>query len=78
MKKGLYEQDKKKKTFNDSKLDLKFFLPDFCYTPRMQASQPSQGDIGLGMNRRPSFSESSSVEIPEFLRKKGRSRYPRA
>lgn len=32
-----------------------------------------------GFNRRStSFSEGSSVEIPEFLRKKGRSRYPRA
>lgn len=45
---------------------------------RPQASQLAQGDGSLGANRRPSFSESSSVEIPEFLRKKGRSRYPRA
>lgn len=44
----------------------------------LQASQIAQGDAGHGINRRPSFSESSSVEIPEFLRKKGRSRYPRA
>ncbi|KAJ8431503.1 hypothetical protein Cgig2_003252 [Carnegiea gigantea] len=45
---------------------------------RPQASQLAQGDGSLGANRRPSFSEGSSVEIPEFLRKKGRSRYPRA
>lgn len=44
----------------------------------LQASQVTPGDAGLGMNRRPSFNEGSSVEIPEFLRKKGRSRYPRA
>lgn len=44
----------------------------------LQVSQLTQGDIGFGVNRRPSFSEGSSVEIPEFLRKKGRSRYPRA
>lgn len=41
--------------------------------------QISQGDAGLGMNRRPpSLLEDGSFEIPEFLRKKGRSRYPRA
>ncbi|KAK9757163.1 hypothetical protein RND81_01G144800 [Saponaria officinalis] len=39
----------------------------------LQASQAAQGDV----NRRPSLSESISVEIPEFLRKKGRSRYSR-
>ncbi|XP_017977266.1 PREDICTED: cell division protein FtsZ homolog 2-2, chloroplastic [Theobroma cacao] len=44
----------------------------------LQAGQLAQGDIGLGINRRPSFSEGGSVEIPEFLKKKGRSRYPRA
>lgn len=45
----------------------------------LQASQLVQGDVTLGMNRRPSsFNEGGSVEIPEFLRKKGRSRYPRA
>ncbi|EXB88711.1 Cell division protein FtsZ-2-2-like protein [Morus notabilis] len=39
----------------------------------------AQGDIGLGINRRPSsFTDGSSVEIPDFLKKKGRSRYPRA
>ncbi|XP_022132933.1 cell division protein FtsZ homolog 2-1, chloroplastic [Momordica charantia] len=43
----------------------------------VQASQ--QGDSNFGINRRPSsFNEGSSVEIPEFLKKKGRSRYPRA
>nr|KAJ0185693.1 hypothetical protein LSAT_V11C900463540 [Lactuca sativa] len=37
-----------------------------------------QADVA-GMNRRsPAFTEGGSVEIPEFLRKKGRSRYPRA
>uniref|UniRef100_A0A7N0TGZ7 Cell division protein FtsZ n=1 Tax=Kalanchoe fedtschenkoi TaxID=63787 RepID=A0A7N0TGZ7_KALFE len=43
---------------------------------QIQTSQMGQGDI----NRRPSssFIEGGSVEIPEFLRKKGRSRYPRA
>ncbi|KAI8014084.1 hypothetical protein LOK49_LG05G00938 [Camellia lanceoleosa] len=45
----------------------------------LQASQLVQGDVTLGMNRRPSsFNEGGAVEIPEFLRKKGRSRYPRA
>ncbi|XP_021764805.1 cell division protein FtsZ homolog 2-1, chloroplastic-like [Chenopodium quinoa] len=44
----------------------------------LQVSQQTQGDGGPGINQRPSFSEASSVEIPEFLRKKGRSRYPRA
>ncbi|XP_057498057.1 cell division protein FtsZ homolog 2-2, chloroplastic-like [Actinidia eriantha] len=45
----------------------------------LQASQLAQGDATLGINRRPSsFNEGGSVEIPEFLRKKGRSRYPRA
>lgn len=45
---------------------------------RPQASQKSHGDLGI--NRRPSssFSEGGSVEIPEFLKKKGRSRFPRA
>ncbi|KVI03561.1 Cell division protein FtsZ [Cynara cardunculus var. scolymus] len=39
---------------------------------------PLQADVA-GINRRsPTFTEGSSVEIPEFLRKKGRSRYPRA
>ncbi|XP_071719804.1 cell division protein FtsZ homolog 2-1, chloroplastic-like [Rutidosis leptorrhynchoides] len=39
---------------------------------------PLQADV-TGVNRRSTtFSEGSSVEIPEFLRKKGRSRYPRA
>lgn len=40
----------------------------------------AQGDLTLGINRRPSsFTEGGgSVEIPEFLKKKGRSRYPRA
>ncbi|XWS59497.1 hypothetical protein CRYUN_Cryun08bG0127300 [Craigia yunnanensis] len=44
----------------------------------LQAGQLAQGDIGLGINRRPSFNEGGSVDIPEFLKKKGRSRYPRA
>ncbi|KAK1427150.1 hypothetical protein QVD17_15833 [Tagetes erecta] len=39
---------------------------------------PVQAD-STGTNRQPStFTEANSVEIPEFLRKKGRSRYPRA
>ncbi|GJS55285.1 cell division protein FtsZ homolog 2-2, chloroplastic-like protein [Tanacetum coccineum] len=42
------------------------------------SGQGGQADLG-GMNRRsPAFTEGGSVEIPEFLRKKGRSRYPRA
>ncbi|PHU06251.1 Cell division protein FtsZ -like protein 2-2, chloroplastic [Capsicum chinense] len=45
----------------------------------LQGNQLAQGDASLGSNRRPaSFLEGGSVEIPEFLRKKGRSRYPRA
>ncbi|KAK1562720.1 hypothetical protein Q3G72_016177 [Acer saccharum] len=45
----------------------------------LQTSQLAQGDVTFGINRRPSsFTEGGSVEIPEFLKKKGRSRYPRA
>ncbi|KAK9170411.1 hypothetical protein Syun_002551 [Stephania yunnanensis] len=45
----------------------------------LQGNQLAYGDANLGMNRRPSsFTEGGSVEIPEFLKKKGRSRYPRA
>ncbi|XP_041024955.1 cell division protein FtsZ homolog 2-2, chloroplastic [Juglans microcarpa x Juglans regia] len=44
----------------------------------LQASQLAQGDSNLGINRRPpSFTDGSSVEIPDFLKKKGRSRFPR-
>ncbi|XP_075638623.1 cell division protein FtsZ homolog 2-2, chloroplastic-like isoform X2 [Castanea sativa] len=44
----------------------------------LQASQLAQGDVSLGFNRRPpAFTDGSSVEIPDFLKKKGRSRYPR-
>ncbi|GKE00219.1 hypothetical protein Tco_1388202 [Tanacetum coccineum] len=40
------------------------------------ATEGAQADVG-GMNRRsPAFTEGGSVEILEFLRKKGRSRYP--
>ncbi|KAL5740068.1 hypothetical protein ACOSQ2_029248 [Xanthoceras sorbifolium] len=45
----------------------------------LQATQLAQGDVTFGTNRRPSsFTEGGSVEIPEFLKKKGRSHYPRA
>ncbi|CAN4109522.1 unnamed protein product [Withania somnifera] len=45
----------------------------------LQGNQLAQGDANLGSNRLPSsFLEGGSVEIPEFLRKKGGSRYPRA
>ncbi|XP_011000927.1 PREDICTED: cell division protein FtsZ homolog 2-1, chloroplastic-like isoform X3 [Populus euphratica] len=37
----------------------------------------AHGDVSLGINRRPSYAEGGSVEIPEFLRKKGRSLFPR-
>ncbi|KAH6837799.1 Tubulin/FtsZ family protein [Perilla frutescens var. hirtella] len=44
-----------------------------------QTNQAGQADSNIGLNRRPSsFLEGGPVEIPEFLRKKGRSRYPRA
>ncbi|KAK8514752.1 hypothetical protein GQ457_02G041220 [Hibiscus cannabinus] len=43
----------------------------------LQAAHVAQGDTGLGINRRP-FNEGSSFDIPEFLKKKGRSRYPGA
>ncbi|EYU35483.1 hypothetical protein MIMGU_mgv1a006376mg [Erythranthe guttata] len=44
-----------------------------------QASQVGQTDTNIGINRRSSsFLEGGSVEIPEFLKKKGRSRFPRA
>ncbi|EOA23950.1 hypothetical protein CARUB_v10017167mg [Capsella rubella] len=41
--------------------------------------QATQADASMGISRRPSssFTEGSSIEIPEFLKKKGRSRYPR-
>ncbi|CAE6076023.1 unnamed protein product [Arabidopsis arenosa] len=41
--------------------------------------QATQADASMGATRRPSssFTEGSSIEIPEFLKKKGRSRYPR-
>ncbi|KAI6674096.1 hypothetical protein NL676_002002 [Syzygium grande] len=45
----------------------------------VQAGQLAQGEVTIGINRpTSSFSEGGSVEIPEFLKKKGRSRYPRA
>ncbi|KAK7267976.1 hypothetical protein RIF29_20657 [Crotalaria pallida] len=45
----------------------------------LQASQITQGETSIGINRRSSsFTDGSLVEIPEFLKKKGRSRYPRA
>ncbi|KAE8664177.1 Cell division protein FtsZ [Hibiscus syriacus] len=44
----------------------------------LQAGQVVQGDTGLGINRRPPFNEGGSFDIPEFLKKKGRSRYPGA
>ncbi|KAJ0969736.1 hypothetical protein J5N97_022613 [Dioscorea zingiberensis] len=42
--------------------------------------QGAQSGQNLGINRHPSssFTEGSILEIPEFLRKKGRSRFPRA
>lgn len=42
--------------------------------------QLGHGDVNLGMNRHPSssFADGGSVEIPEFLKKKGRPHYPRA
>ncbi|CAN1277310.1 Cell division protein FtsZ homolog 2-1, chloroplastic [Linum perenne] len=44
-----------------------------------QASQLASKDVKDGLNRRPfSFTEGGSIKIPEFLMKKGRSRFPRA
>lgn len=45
----------------------------------LQTSQLTQGDTTINFNRRPSsFSDDGSLfEIPDFLKKKGRSRYPR-
>lgn len=44
----------------------------------MQTGQVAAGNVNPGFTRRPaSFSEGGLVEIPEFLRKKGSSRYPR-
>ncbi|CAA2984167.1 cell division homolog 2-1, chloroplastic-like [Olea europaea subsp. europaea] len=44
-----------------------------------QANQLTQKENSFGINRRPASSlDGGSVEIPEFLRKKGHSRYPRA
>ncbi|XP_061361925.1 cell division protein FtsZ homolog 2-1, chloroplastic-like [Gastrolobium bilobum] len=44
----------------------------------IQASQLTQGDTFNGINRRSSsFIDGGLVDIPEFLKKKGRSRYPR-
>ncbi|KAJ6671781.1 CELL DIVISION PROTEIN FTSZ-RELATED [Salix viminalis] len=42
-----------------------------------RGTQRGHGDVSLGTNRRPSDPEGGSVEIPEFLRKKGRSLFPR-
>ncbi|KAF5810033.1 putative tubulin GTPase [Helianthus annuus] len=48
------------------------------FKPQETNDPPHQAD-STGINRRStSFAEVNSVEIPEFLRKKGRSRYPRA
>ncbi|GAB4856463.1 hypothetical protein Ancab_014378 [Ancistrocladus abbreviatus] len=41
----------------------------------LQPSQQAQGDAAFRMNRQPSFGKGTAVEIPEFLRKKGRSCY---
>ncbi|KGN59129.1 cell division protein FtsZ homolog 2-2, chloroplastic [Cucumis sativus] len=43
-----------------------------------QVSQQARGETTYGINRSPSFADGGLVEIPEFLKKKGRSRYPRA
>lgn len=43
----------------------------------MQASQLTQGDTVVS-RRSSTFTDGSLVEIPEFLKKKGRLRYPRA
>ncbi|KAK6936216.1 Tubulin/FtsZ, GTPase domain [Dillenia turbinata] len=42
-----------------------------------RGSQSLHWDVTPGINRHP-FTEGSTVEIPEFLRKKGRPRFPRA
>ncbi|KAG6761906.1 hypothetical protein POTOM_035147 [Populus tomentosa] len=42
-----------------------------------KGTQRAHGDVSLGKNRRPSYAEGGSVEIPEFLRKRGRSLFPR-
>ncbi|MFS8002391.1 putative tubulin GTPase [Helianthus anomalus] len=48
------------------------------FKPQETNDPPHQAD-STGINRRSTtFAEVNSVEIPEFLRKKGRSRYPRA
>ncbi|XP_068661811.1 cell division protein FtsZ homolog 2-2, chloroplastic [Aristolochia californica] len=46
----------------------------------LQGSQHSHGNANTRIGRRPSSSlpDGSPVEIPEFLKKRGRSRYPRA
>ncbi|XP_011007122.1 PREDICTED: cell division protein FtsZ homolog 2-1, chloroplastic-like isoform X2 [Populus euphratica] len=44
---------------------------------KMQGTQRAHGDVSLGTNRRPPYTDGGSVEIPEFLRKKGRSLFPR-
>uniref|UniRef100_A0A5B7AKL1 Uncharacterized protein n=1 Tax=Davidia involucrata TaxID=16924 RepID=A0A5B7AKL1_DAVIN len=44
-----------------------------------QTEGRGQRDVTVGINRRSSsFTEDGSMEIPEFLKKKGRSRYPQA
>ncbi|KAL8225169.1 hypothetical protein R6Q57_017726 [Mikania cordata] len=43
-----------------------------------QTLQGGQADVGGMYRRSPAFTEGGLIEIPEFLRKKGRSRYPRA
>ncbi|WVY97895.1 hypothetical protein V8G54_030046 [Vigna mungo] len=43
-----------------------------------QATQLTQADSSFGINRRSSSFNDGLFEIPEFLKKKGGSRYPRA
>jgi cell division protein FtsZ len=43
----------------------------------MQTSQLTQGDT-IASRRSSAFTDGGFVEIPEFLKKKGRLRYPRA
>ncbi|KAL6005254.1 Cell division protein FtsZ [Asimina triloba] len=48
--------------------------------PLQGSHQLGLGGANMGINRRPSssFTDGSSMEIPEFLQKKGRTHYPRA
>ncbi|KAJ6812090.1 cell division protein FtsZ-like protein 2-1, chloroplastic-like [Iris pallida] len=56
-----------------------FKRQDETETRTLQGARPGRGNnVGINNRRPTSSTEGSTVEIPEFLRKKGQSRFPRA